>query len=101
MLGQFVREEKVITLEDAIRRMTSLSTERLGIIDRGAIRPGMWADLVAFDRDTVALRSPDADPGVPETFWPHGISFVVVNGEMTIDHREHTGARAGRVLRPS
>jgi hypothetical protein len=54
-----------------------------------------------FDKDTVALRSPNADPDVPESFWPYGISYVVVNGQIAIDHNHDTGVRAGCVLRSS
>ncbi len=99
VLGQFVREEKLMTLEEAVRKMTSLATQRVGIRDRGAIRPGMWADLVVFDKDTIALRGPDPDPGRVETFYPVGISHVVVNGEVAMEGHRYTGARAGRVLR--
>ena len=99
VLGQFVREEKLMTLEEAVRKMTSLATQRVGIRDRGAIRPGMWADLVVFDKDTIALRGPNPDPERVETFYPVGISHVVVNGEVAMEGHCHTGARAGQVLR--
>ncbi len=98
-LGQFVREEKVIKLEDAVRRMTSFAMQRVGITDRGVIRPGAWADITVFDNDTVALRSMDPDPNVIETFYPVGISYVLVNGQLTMEGHKHTGARAGQVLR--
>ena len=99
VLGQFVREEKIITLEEAVRRMTSLAMQRLGIIDRGVIRPGMWADLTVFDKDTIALRSPNADPSRLETFYPVGIDTVIVNGQIAMEGHNYTGARAGQVLR--
>jgi N-acyl-D-aspartate/D-glutamate deacylase len=99
VLGQFVREEKILTLEEAVRKMTSLAMQRIGIVDRGVIRPGMWADLVVFDKDTVALRGPDPDPGRIETFYPTGIHTVAVNGEIVMEGHTYTGVRAGMVLR--
>jgi len=99
VLGQFVREEKLMSLEEAVRKMTSFAVQRLGIADRGVVRPGMWADLVVFDRDTIALRSSNADPLRLETFYPVGIEYVIVNGEMAMEGHTYTGARAGQVLR--
>ncbi|MGM0401346.1 MAG: amidohydrolase family protein, partial [Chloroflexota bacterium] len=99
VLGQFVREEKLMTLEEAVRKMTSLATQRLGIVDRGVVRPGMWADLVVFDQDTIALRSEDADPERLEDFYPVGIHHVIVNGQVVMEGHNYTGARAGKVLR--
>lgn len=99
VLGQFVREEKLMSLEEAVRKMTSFAMQRLGITDRGAVRPGMWADLVVFDEDTVALRGSEADPSRLETFYPVGIEYVLVNGVLTVEGYTYTGARAGRVLR--
>jgi N-acyl-D-amino-acid deacylase len=61
----------------------------------------MWADLVVFDPETVAMRGPHPDPEQPETCWPTGISHVVVNGEVAVEGHRYTGARAGHVLRPS
>jgi N-acyl-D-amino-acid deacylase len=84
---------------DAVRKMTSLAVQRVGIRDCGAIRPGMWADLVVFDKETIALRGPDPDPERVETFYPVGIRHVVVNGEVAMEGQRYTGARAGRVLR--
>jgi N-acyl-D-amino-acid deacylase len=99
VLGQFVREEKLMTVEEAVRKMTSLAMQRVGIADRGVIRPGMWADLTVFDKDTIAKRSPDADPERLESFYPVGIHYVVVNGQVTMEGHQHTGACAGKVLR--
>jgi N-acyl-D-aspartate/D-glutamate deacylase len=99
VLGQFVREEKLLTLEEAVRKMTSLATQRVGIVDRGVVRPGMWADLVVFDKDTIALRSEDADPERLEDFYPLGIQHVIVNGKVVMEGHNYTGARAGKVLR--
>jgi N-acyl-D-aspartate/D-glutamate deacylase len=99
VLGQFVREEKLMPVEEAVRKMTSLAVQRVGITDRGAVRPGMWADLTVFDPDTIALRSPDADPKRLETFYPVGIDWVVINGQVVMEGHEYTGVRAGKVLR--
>ena len=99
VLGQFVREEKLLTVEEAVRKMTSLAVQRLGIADRGVIRAGMWADLVVFDKDTIALRGPVADPKRIETFFPVGIDCVVVNGKLAMEGHHFTGVRAGQVLR--
>jgi len=98
VLGQCVREEKLMTLEKAVCKMTSLAVQRLGIVDRGIIRPGIWADLVVFDVDTIALRRPDADPERLETFYPVGIHYVTVNGQIVMEGHRYTGTRAGRVL---
>jgi N-acyl-D-aspartate/D-glutamate deacylase len=100
VLGQFVREEQLLTLEDAVRRMTSLPLSRLGIADRGVLREGAWADLVVFDAQRIAMRGPHPDPAQPETCWPAGIEYVVVNGAVAVEGHRPTGTRAGRVLRP-
>jgi N-acyl-D-amino-acid deacylase len=99
VLGQFVREEKLLSLEEAVRKMTSMAMQRVGIRDRGVIRPGMWADITVFDKDTIALRSDDPDPERIETFYPTGIAYVIVNGDVAMEGHTYTGARAGKVLR--
>jgi N-acyl-D-amino-acid deacylase len=101
VLGQFVREEKLLTLEEAVRKMTSLAMQRVGVRDRGVIRPGMWADITVFDKDTIALRSDDLDPERIETYYPTGIDYVMVNGNVAMEGHKFTGARAGKVLRKS
>jgi N-acyl-D-amino-acid deacylase len=95
VLGKYVREDGVLTLEDAIRKMTSLPAQRLRAFDRGLIRPGTVADLVAFDPDRVADRATFEDP---QQFCD-GVSHVAVAGQLIIDDGEDTGATAGRVLR--
>ncbi len=99
VLGQFVREEKLLTLEEAVRKMTSMAMQRVGVRDRGVIRPGIWADITVFDKDTIALRSDDLDPERIETFYPTGIEYVIVNGDVAMEGHKYTGARAGKVLR--
>ena len=88
-----------MTLEEAVRKMTSLAVQRVGLVDRGVIRPGMWADLTVFDPETIALRSADADPERLENFYPVGIHAVAVNGQVAMEGHRYTGARAGQVLR--
>ena len=99
VLGQFVREEKLLSLEEAVRKMSSFAMQRLGIADRGIIEEGKWADITVFDKDTVALRSPDADPNDIEDFYPVGIHYVIVNGRVAVKGHDYTGIRAGQVLR--
>ena len=95
ILGTYVREEKLLTLEEAIRKMTSLPAARMHLRDRGLLRPGMLADLVAFDADRVRERSTYADPN----HYSEGIPYVAVNGALVVDEGRITGARPGRVLR--
>jgi N-acyl-D-aspartate/D-glutamate deacylase len=97
VLGRYVRELKVIPLEEAIRKMTSLPAGTLGLTDRGTIKPGMWADLVIFDPDTVADKATFEDPFQ----YPVGIDTVLVNGTVVLDEGKHTNARPGKVLKRS
>ncbi|MCI0707305.1 MAG: D-aminoacylase [Ignavibacteriae bacterium] len=94
VLGHFVREKKILRLEEAIRKMTSLPAQRFGFTDRGLIRPGMWADLVVFDEKTVTDRSTFEKPHAYST----GIHYVFVNGIAVINHESHTGARPGQII---
>jgi len=98
ILEYYVRERKYLTLEDAIRKMTSLPAQRLGLWDRGFIREGMWADIVILDKNQIKSMSV---PGAPEKAnrTPKGIEYVIVNGEVTIEKGDHTGAFAGKILR--
>lgn len=95
VLGRYVRDDGLLTLEDAVRKMTSLPASQLGLTDRGVVREGTFADLVVFDPDAVADRATFEAPHV----YPVGIDHVVVNGVVTVDSGEHTGARAGRSVR--
>ena len=95
ILGRYVREERLMTLEEAIRKMTSLPATRMHLADRGIIRPGLAADLVAFDPETVRERSTYADP----LRYSEGIAYVAVNGRLVVDHGKITTARPGRILR--
>lgn len=95
VLGHYVRSLKVIRLEEAIRRMTSLPAQKFQLRDRGLIREGMAADLVVFDENTVADRSTFSNPHAYST----GFEYVVVNGVITLDKGTHTGIRSGQVLK--
>lgn len=95
ILGKYVREERVLTLEEAIRKMTSLPARFLNLQDRGLVREGFWADLVVFDPETVESLATYVNPHV----FPKGIPYVLVNGEIAIDGGEPTGALAGKALR--
>lgn len=94
VLGRYVREEKVLSLEEAVKKMTSVTAERFGLSDRGVVREGAWADLVLFNAQTVADRATYTDPHQ----YPEGIPYVVVNGVVVVDQCEHTGALPGQVL---
>lgn len=95
VLGEYVRERGVISLEEAVRRMTSLPCDRFGLGGRGRVVEGNWADLVLFDPTTVRDRATYKEPKQE----PEGIKMVVVNGEVAYEDGRHTGARAGRMLR--
>jgi N-acyl-D-amino-acid deacylase len=95
VLGQFVREESLVSLEEAVRSMTSAPAARLGLSDRGLVRDGLVADLVVFDPRRVRSNATYEEP----RRFPDGIDWVLVGGEVTVARGEHTGARAGRVLR--
>ena len=95
MLRKYVREEHVLSLEEAIRKFTSLPAGRLRLNDRGVVKVGMAADLVVFDPDTVTDRSTFEAPNQLAS----GMQWVLVNGVAVIDNGKMTGARPGRVLR--
>jgi N-acyl-D-aspartate/D-glutamate deacylase len=95
ILGQFVRDEQLLSLEHAIWKMTGGPAGRLGITDRGYIDEGAHADIVVFDPQTVRSNATYDDP----RRFPDGIEYVVVNGEVVVDAGNHTGALPGRALR--
>jgi N-acyl-D-aspartate/D-glutamate deacylase len=95
VLGKYVREEKVLTLEEAIRKMTSLPAAQLRLADRGLLKVGMAADVVVFDPARVTDQATFEDPHR----YAEGIDIVIVNGEVVVDEGRHTGATSGRVLR--
>lgn len=95
VLGRYVRERRVLTLEEAVHKMTGMPAKRLGLRDRGQVAEGMHADLVVFDPATVEDRATFEDPHR----YPVGIDYVLVNGVAAVDGGRFTDARAGRVLR--
>jgi N-acyl-D-amino-acid deacylase len=95
ILGQFVRDEALLTLEDAVWRMTGAPASRLGLRERGVIRDGAIADLVVFDPATVRSNATYDEP----RSFPTGIEHVVVNGTLVVEAERHTGATPGRALR--
>jgi N-acyl-D-aspartate/D-glutamate deacylase len=95
VLGPYVRDLKLLTLEAAVAKMTGVAARALGLPDRGRLRPGAWADVAVFDPARIADRSTYEDPHR----YAIGVSTVVVNGEVVIDGGDHTGALPGRVLR--
>ena len=95
ILGKYVREEKIITLEEAIRRMTSLAAQRFQLKDRGLLREGYAADIVIFDEKQIIDKATYEDPHQ----FSVGISHVLVNGISVIDAGRHTRRRSGKALR--
>ncbi len=95
ILGKYVREEGLLPLEAAVHKMTGKTAAVFGLRDRGLIVPGNWADLVLFDPETIIDRGTFIDPAQ----YPEGIHYVLVNGQIILDHDERCGALAGRVLR--
>jgi N-acyl-D-amino-acid deacylase len=95
VLGEFVREDHWLGLEEAVRRMTSAPADRLGLRDRGRLADGLKADVVVFDPETVRSNATYDEP----RHFPDGIEHVIVNGVPVVDKGEHTGALPGRVLR--
>lgn len=104
VIERFVVKENVLRLEEAIHKMTAMPASRLGLADRGLLRPGFWADLVVFDlprvRDRATNRWPHTYPfeNYPHEY-PEGIDWVLVNGSVAVEEGQPTGALAGRVLR--
>lgn len=95
VLQQFVREEGLLSLEEAVRKMTLAPLRRVGIHDRGLVREGLAADLVLFDPERITDLSTYEEPKK----YPEGIRMVMVNGEVVVMDGEHTGKKPGRVLR--
>ena len=94
VLGVYVRERHVLTLADAVRKMTSLPAHLTGLKDRGLLAPGMAADITLFNPQTVSDKATFEEP----LQYPAGIPFVIVNGVVVINNGEHTGAKPGEVL---
>jgi len=94
VLAYYVREKKLISLEDAVRKMTSLPAQKFHLTGRGLLQPGMYADIVAFDASTVKDESTFEHPHAYST----GFKYVLVNGALTVDNFKHIGTRKGVIL---
>lgn len=104
VLERYVRDESVLTLQEAIRKMTSFPAARMGLHDRGILKPGMWADMMVFDLSHIHDQATNLFPHTYpfENFphqYPEGIDYVLVNGVVVVEQGEHTGALPGNVLR--
>jgi N-acyl-D-amino-acid deacylase len=94
VLGKYVREEKVISLEEAIRKMTSANTAKIRVFDRGLLRPGQWADVTIFDAGKIIDHATFEKPHQYAT----GVEYLLVNGKVVLERGKHTGARPGAIL---
>ncbi|HEX3274310.1 MAG TPA: amidohydrolase family protein, partial [Gemmatimonadales bacterium] len=95
ILRKYVREERLLTLEDAVRKFSSLPAQRMRLADRGVLKAGMWADVVIFDPATVRDRATFAQPNQ----LSEGMQWVLVNGVPVIEDGRATGRLPGKVLR--
>ena len=95
ILSRYVRDERLLSLEEAVRKMTGMPAARVGLKDRGVLREGAYADITVFDPQTVRDRSTFEQPNQ----YPQGIPYVITNGQLSVDKGERTKALAGRVLR--
>ena len=94
VLGRYVRDEKVITMEEAIRKMTSANAAKVHQYDRGLLRPGMAADVTVFNAATIIDNATYEKPHQ----YAAGVEYVIVNGKVVLDKGQHTGARPGAIL---
>jgi N-acyl-D-amino-acid deacylase len=106
LLGEWVREKQVMSLEQAVRRLTFDSASTFGIYDRGMLRPGLAADIVIFDPATVNCGHEEVVHDFPAGGWrikepAEGVHTTIVNGQVLLEEGKHTGALPGRVLRNS
>lgn len=95
VLGVYVRQKGLLSLENAVRKMTSQNAAKIGLFDRGLLRPGMFADITVFDAERVIDRATYTEPFQ----YSEGIEHVIVNGQIVLDAGKHTGARPGKALR--
>jgi N-acyl-D-aspartate/D-glutamate deacylase len=94
VLGRYVREEKLLSLEEAVRKMTSANAAKIHVYDRGLLRPGQWADVTIFNPETVRDNATFEQPHQ----YASGIEYVIVNGKMVLEQGKHTSARPGVIL---
>ncbi len=92
ILGEYVRNRHVLRLEEAVRKMTSANASKIGLLDRGLLRPGQFADVTLFEPEVVIDRATYLEP----FHYPEGIAFVVVNGQVVLEKGRHTDALPGR-----
>ncbi|HXF51990.1 MAG TPA: D-aminoacylase [Dehalococcoidia bacterium] len=95
LLARYVREERLVPIEAAVRKLSALPARKFRLKDRGELREGCWADVTVFDSDTIADTATYEDP----RRYPRGIEYVIVNGRVVVDRGRHTGVPAGQVLR--
>lgn len=95
VLGHYVREKNILSVEEAIRKMTSFPAQKLGINDRGLLKEGLWADITVFNPDTIMEKATFMQPQQ----YAAGIEYVLVNGQVAVRNGKYTGALAGRLLR--
>lgn len=95
ILGKYVREEKVMTLEEAVKKLTSKAAEAMNLKDRGLLKEGYYADITIFNPDTIADKGTFIDP----IQFPEGIEYVIVNGKVAVEHGKHTDVLNGKVIR--
>jgi N-acyl-D-aspartate/D-glutamate deacylase len=95
VLGRYVRDEKVLTMEEAIRKMTSANAAKIHQYDRGLLRPGMAADVTVFNAATINDTATYEKPHQ----YAVGVEYVIVNGKVVLEHARHTGARPGAILK--
>ena len=93
-IQKFVNEKKVVTIQEAIRKMTSMPAQRLGLTNRGRLTPGYAADIVIMDLPKVKEKATFADPHQ----YPEGISHVIVNGELVVENEKYNGTKAGQMI---
>jgi N-acyl-D-amino-acid deacylase len=94
-LGKYVREEKIVPLEEGIRRLTSLPAANLNLKKRGKLSPGNFADLVIFNADSIRDNATFESPKE----YAEGVGHVFINGVHVLENGEHTGAKPGRIIR--
>jgi N-acyl-D-amino-acid deacylase len=94
-LGKYVREEKIVPLEEMIKKMTAIPASRFGFEKRGRLQSGYYADLVVFDPDKIADRATWVNPHQ----YPVGVEYVIVNGQVVVEHGDHTGRLPGKILK--
>jgi N-acyl-D-amino-acid deacylase len=95
ILGMYVRQERLLSLEEAVRKMTSFPAQKFGLWKKGIVREGMDADVIIFDPDTIAERSTFQDPHQ----YPAGLPYVILNGQVVVDQDRYTGKLAGQVVK--